>query len=95
MKCASCGKEINYGYFWEGSSVRYICTECLLSYKRGKVKKYDRKQIREMYEKGYSFETMATVMGTRAMTIKRIVRKEFANEDEIHQRRLVKTKKSY
>lgn len=96
MICANCGKEIKYGYFWEGDSVRYICTECLLTYKaKKKMKIYDRKQIMEMHEKGYSIKTIATVMGTNTLTIGCIIRKEERREqDEILRRRLAEAKKS-
>lgn len=61
MICANCHKKVTYGYFWEGESVKYICTDCLLSYRSGKVKKYDREQIMRMHEKGYSnaYDTVA------------------------------------
>lgn len=80
MICNSCGKEIHNGYFWEGESVSYICTDCLLSYRERKMNKYDRKQIMEMHGKGYSNETIATVMGTNRLTIAWIIRKEKRNE---------------
>ena len=89
MKCNSCGKEITYGYFWEGSEVKYICTDCLLSYKERKMKIYDRKQIMEMHAKGYALRTIATVMGTNTLTIGCIIRKEEKRErDEILRRRM-------
>lgn len=91
MICNNCGKETTYGYFWEGDSVHYICTECLLSYKN--MKKYDRKQIMEMHAKGYANQTIATVMGTNPLTIAWIIRKE-QNENRIHLRRMAETKKS-
>lgn len=94
MKCNNCGKEITYGYFWEGDSVQYICTECLLSYRKKKMKIYDRKQIMEMHEKGYALRTIATVMGTNTLTIGCIIRREEKREqDRIHQLRLAETKK--
>ena len=78
MICANCHKKVTYGYFWEGESVKYICTDCLLSYRSGKVKvkKYDREQIMRMHEKGYSNETIAAVMGTNRLTIGCIIRKD-------------------
>ena len=95
MKCENCGKTIHYGYFWEGESVKYICTDCLLSYRSGKVKKYDREQIMRMHDKGYSNETIAAVMGTNRLTIGCIIRKEEKREqDEIQRRRLAEAKKS-
>ena len=95
MNCASCGKEITYGYFWEGSEVKYICTDCLLSYKERKMKIYDRKQIMEMHAKGYALRTIATVMGTNTLTIGCIIRREEKREqDRIHQRRLAEAKES-
>lgn len=94
MKCNNCGKEITYGYFWEGSEVKYICTDCLLSYRKKKMKIYDRKQIMEMHEKGYALRTIATVMGTNTLTIGCIIRREEKREqDRIHQLRLAETKK--
>ena len=92
MKCENCGKEIRYGYFWEGQSVKYICTDCLLSYKKGKMKIYDRKQIMEMHAKGYALRTIATVMGTNTLTIGCIIRREEKRErDEILRRRMAET----
>ena len=89
MKCENCGKEIRYGYFWEGQSVKYICTDCLLSYKKGKMKIYDRKQIMEMHAKGYALRTIATVMGSNPLTIGCIIRREEKRErDEILRRRM-------
>ena len=89
MNCASCGKEITYGYFWEGDSVRYICTECLLSYRKKKMKIYDRKQIMEMHAKGYALRTISTVMGSNPLTIGCIIRREEKRErDEILRRRM-------
>lgn len=94
MKCNNCGNEITYGYFWEGSEVKYICTDCLLSYRKKKMKIYDRKQIMEMHEKGYALRTIATVMGTNTLTIGCIIRREEKREqDRIHQLRLAETKK--
>lgn len=96
MNCSNCHKPITYGYFWEGESVKYICTDCLLSYRRGKVKEYDRKQIMEMHIKGYSNETIAQVMGTNRLTIGCIIRKEEKREqDEIYRRRMAEAKKSH
>ena len=96
MLCSNCHKPITYGYFWEGESVKYICTDCLLSYRRGKVKEYDRKQIMEMHIKGYSNETIAQVMGTNRLTIGCIIRKEEKREqDEIYRRRMAEAKKSH
>ena len=96
MNCSNCHKPITYGYFWEGESVKYICTDCLLSYRRGKVKEYDRKQIMEMHIKGYSNETIAQVMGTNRLTIGCIIRKEDKREqDEIYRRRMAEAKKSH
>ena len=92
MICNNCGKGITYGYFWEGDSVRYICTECLLSYKKGKMKIYDRKQIMEMHAKGYALRTIATVMGSNPLTIGCIIRREEKLErDEILRRRMAET----
>ena len=76
MKCNSCGKEIHNGYFWEGQSVNYICTDCLLSYRKEKMNKYDRNQIMTMHRKGYPNKTIATVMGTNPLTIAWVIRKE-------------------
>ena len=95
MKCANCGKEIRYGYFWEGESVKYICTDCLLSYKERKMKIYDRKQIMEMHAKGYALRTIATVMETNTLTIGCIIRKEEKREqDRIRKCRLAEAKES-
>lgn len=95
MKCNSCDKEITYGYFWEGSEVKYICTDCLLSYKERKMKIYDRKQIMEMHAKGYALRTIATVMGTNTLTIGCIIRREEKRErDEILRRRMAEAKES-
>ena len=95
MICANCHKPVTYGYFWEGESVKYICTDCLLLYRSGKVKKYDREQIMRMHDKGYSNETIAAVMGTNRLTIGCIIRKEEKREqDEIQRRRLAEAKKS-
>lgn len=94
MICSNCHKPITYGYFWEGQSVKYICTDCLLSYRSNKVKKYDRKQIMEMHDKGYPYTTIATVMGTNSLTIGCIVRKEIKKrENEIHQRIMAEAEK--
>ena len=76
MKCNSCGKEITYGYFWEGQSVHYICTDCLLSYRERKMNKYDRNQIMIMHRKGYPNKTIATVMGTNPLTIAWVIMRE-------------------
>ena len=92
MKCNNCGNEITYGYFWEGQSVKYICTDCLLSYKKGKMKIYDRKQIMEMHAKGYALRTIATVMGSNPLTIGCIIRREEKREqNEILRRRMAET----
>ena len=87
MNCSNCGKQINYGYFWEGESVSYICTDCLLRYRN--MNKYDRKQIKEMHAKGYGNKTIATVMGTNPITIAYILRKEEKHEQNNLSRRRV------
>lgn len=76
MICNNCGKEIRNGYFWEGQSVNYICADCLLSYRKEKMNKYDRNQIMTMHRKGYPNKTIATVMGTNPLTIAWVIRKE-------------------
>lgn len=92
MICANCHKPVTYGYFWEGESVKYICTDCLLSYKERKMKIYDRKQIMEMHAKGYALRTIATVMGSNPLTIGCIIRREEKRErDEILRRRMAET----
>lgn len=59
------------------------------------MKIYDRKQIMEMHEKGYSLQTIATVMGTNPLTIGCIIRKEEReHENRIHLLRLAEAKKS-
>lgn len=92
MICANCHKYVRYGYFWEGESVKYICTDCLLAYRENKVKKYDREQIMTMHNKGYPNRTIATVMGTNPLTIGCIIRRETKRElNEIRKRAMAET----
>lgn len=56
MICQGCGKVITYGYFWEGESIFFVCSQCLQTYKGRKVrKKMGIEKIREIQEK--RFET--------------------------------------
>lgn len=56
MICQGCGKVITYGYFWEGASIFFVCSQCLQTYKGIKVrKKMGIEKIREIQEK--RFET--------------------------------------
>lgn len=91
MICNSCGKEIHYGYFWEGESVKYICTDCLLSYKEKSMNKYDHEMIMKLYKEGISNDRIATIMGTSAFTIACIIRKELKREqNKVYQHRRFK-----
>lgn len=87
MICANCGKEIHNGYFWEGTEVKYICTECLLSYRELKMNKYDRNQVMRMHKKGYSKQTIAAVMGTNPLTIAWIIKREEKKNVDTNQRK--------
>lgn len=84
MKCESCGKEIRYGYFWEGDSVQYICTECLLQYKEErmlKFNKYDHAMIMRLHKAGVSHDRIATIMDAKhKKTIDLIVWREERKE---------------
>jgi len=92
MKCNSCGKEIHYGYFWEGESVQYICTDCLLSYKEKSMNKYDHEMIMKLYKEGIPNDRIATIMGTNPLTIACIIRKELKREqNKVYQHRRFKT----
>lgn len=72
MKCENCEKQITHGYFWEGESVKYICTDCLLRYRQTK---YDRQAIVKHYNDGFSVKTIATQFDTNPLTVEYIVRR--------------------
>lgn len=77
MICANCGKQITYGYFWEGRTVHYICTDCLLSYKENLMNKYDHEMIMRLHKAGIPAKRIAEIVGAKhEMTIKCIIRKE-------------------
>ena len=91
MICASCGKEVRYGYFWEGESVQYICTDCLLQYKEKSMQKYDHDMIMRLHKEGISNDRIATIMGTNPLTIAWIIKREKKREqNKIHQFRRFK-----
>lgn len=81
MICANCGKQITNGYFWEGRTVHYICTDCLLSYKEQQMSKYDHALIMRLHKNGISVERIAEIVGAKhKLTIECIIRKESKRE---------------
>ena len=77
MICANCGKQITYGYFWEGRTVHYICTDCLLSYKENLMNKYDHEMIMRLHKAGIPVKRIAEIVGAKhEMTIRCIIRRE-------------------
>lgn len=79
MKCASCGADINHGYFTQrDEEVNYICSDCLLTYDKyrriQKKNKYDHAAIYQMHEDGFCNGTIATQFGTNPLTVGWIIR---------------------
>jgi hypothetical protein len=84
MYCISCEKDIDHGYFKKTEEgVMVICLDCLLQYDQyRKIKakwKYDHDAIYEMYQKGYSFKSIATYHGTNPLTVGHIIREKEKN----------------
>ena len=81
MICANCGKQTTHGYFWEGRTVHYICTDCLLSYKENLMNKYDHEMIMRLHKAGIPVKRIAEIVGAKhEMTIRCIIRKETGSE---------------
>ena len=77
MICANCGKQTTHGYFWEGRTVHYICTDCLLSYKENLMNKYDHEMIMRLHKAGIPVKRIAQLVDAKhEMTIRCIIRRE-------------------